>query len=119
MTHTQPPQSLTDAQYFVLTSSVLDGIEKTVDAWLDADVIDIDTHRTGGLLELSFPDGSKIVINTQPPLHELWLASRSGGYHFHWADGQWLSREGREFHALLSAQASAQSGASLVFAAPQ
>jgi len=112
-------QSLTDAQFHALTSSVLDGIERAVDAWLDADVIDIDTHRTGGLLELSFPDGSKIVINTQPPLHELWLASRKGGYHFHWADGQWLDREGAEFHARLSAQASAQAGTSLVFEVPQ
>ena len=45
-------------------------------------MIDIDSQRTGGLLELSFPDGSKIVVNTQPPLHELWLAARAGGYHF-------------------------------------
>jgi len=112
-------QSLTDAQYHALASSVLDGIERTVDAWLDADVIDIDSHRTGGLLELSFPNGSKIVINTQPPLHELWLASRAGGYHFHWVDGQWRDREGHEFHTRLSAQASAQAGSSLVFAAPQ
>ena len=36
-------------------------------------MIDIDAQRTGGLLELSFPTGSKIVVNTQPPLHEIWL----------------------------------------------
>jgi CyaY protein len=79
-------------------------------------VIDIDSQRTGGLLELSFPTGSKIVVNTQPPLHELWLAARAGGYHFKWAEGVWRdTRDGMEFFARLSQEASAQSGRSLDF----
>jgi iron donor protein CyaY len=67
---------------------VLASIEATVDRWLQDDVIDIDPQRTGGLLELSFPDGSKIVVNTQPPLQELWLAA--GGYHFRCEAGRWV-----------------------------
>ena len=57
------------------SDAVLQHIETTADRWLEDDVIDIDVHRTGGLIELSFPGGSKIVINTQPPLHELWLGA--------------------------------------------
>jgi CyaY protein len=75
---------LSDADYQRLSHAVLSSIEATVDRWLQDDVIDIDPQRTGGLLELSFPDGSKIVVNTQPPLHELWLAARGGGFHFRW-----------------------------------
>jgi CyaY protein len=75
-------------------------IEATTDRWLQQDVIDIDTQRTGGLLELSFPDGSKIILNTQPPLQEVWLAARGGGYHYRWVAGQWLdTRDGSEFLA--------------------
>lgn len=108
---------LSDSEFHQKAFAVLAGIEAQIDRWLQEDVIDIDSARTGGLLELSFPGGSKIVINTQPPLHELWLAARSGGYHFRYVDGRWIEREGREFHALLSEAASAQGGRALQFSA--
>jgi len=107
---------LTDAEYLRLSGEVLARIEATVDRWLQDDVIDIDSERTGGLLELSLPGGSKIVVNTQPPLQELWLATRGGGYHFKHVDGAWRdTRDGAEFFARLSEAASAQGGKALVF----
>jgi len=109
--------SLSDADYHAKAHALLARIEEQIDAWLEADVVDIDTHRTGGLLELSMPGGSKIVLNTQPPLQELWLAARSGGYHFKWDGSQWLDREGQEFLARLSRCASEQSGQALKFSA--
>lgn len=113
------PTSLTDTEFHALANSVLLSVEATVDRWLQDDVVDIDSHRTGGLLELSFPNGSKLVLNTQPPLHELWLAARSGGYHYKHVNGQWLdTREGREFFDSLSACASEQSGLALRFVPP-
>ena len=107
---------LTDAEYHRLSAAVLARIEATIDRWLQEDVIDIDGQRTGGLLELSLPGGSKIVVNTQPPLHELWLATRGGGHHFRHVDGEWRdTRDGAEFFARLSEAASAQSGKALAF----
>ena len=77
--HDHPsPEPLSDADYDSRARATLARIEATIDRRLQDDVIDIDAQRTGGLLELSFPAGSKIVINTQPPLHELWLAARVG-----------------------------------------
>ena len=109
---------LSDAEYLTKAYALLDGVEAQVDAWLDADVVDIDSHRTGGLLELSFPNGSKIILNTQPPLQEIWLAAKAGGYHFRFVDGLWLdTRDGSEFLSLLSANASAQVGSTLKFSA--
>jgi CyaY protein len=109
---------LSDAQFHSLSAAVLAAIEATTDQWLQDDVVDIDSQRTGGLLELSFPNRSKIIINTQPPLHELWLASKAGGYHFRHLAGSWVdTRDGSDFYAVLSREASAQSGLTLLFTA--
>ncbi|MBS0447303.1 MAG: iron donor protein CyaY [Proteobacteria bacterium] len=116
MTDALVASSLSDAEYHALADAVLARIEATLDRWLQDDVIDIDTQRTGGLLELVFPDDSRIVVNTQPPLHELWMAARSGGYHYRHAQGRWVdTRDGREFFEALSTCASAQAGRPLVF----
>ena len=107
---------MTDLEYHDKASVVLARIEACVDAWLQDDVVDIDTQRTGGLLEMSFPNGSKIILNTQPPLHEIWLAARSGGFHYKFADGQWRdTRDGRELLQVLSACASEQAAQLLDF----
>ena len=116
MTSNALPTTLTDAEYLALTRTLLDAIEAQTDAWLQADVIDIDAQRTGGLLELSFPNGSKIVVNTQPPLQEVWLAARSGGFHYKHVAGRWAdTKDGREFLAALSACACEQAGQALIF----
>jgi CyaY protein len=110
------PTALSDADYARETGTLLARIEAAADLWLQDDVIDIDTHRTGGLLELAFPDGSRIIVNTQPPLQEVWLAARDGGFHYRWVAGRWLdTRDGGEFLAALSRHASAQAGKTLVF----
>ena len=111
------PTPLSDSDYRAVTSRVLAGIEATIDRWLQDDVVDIDAQRTGGLLELGFPNGSKIVLNTQPPLQELWLAARSGGFHYKHVDGRWLdTRDAGDFYDALSACASEQAGRALRFA---
>lgn len=115
---TQQPTPLSDADYHRITAALLSRLEATVDEWLQQDVVDIDAHRTGGLLEMTFPGGSKVVVNTQPPLHELWLAARSGGFHYKFVDGVWRdTRDGRDFFEALSACASEQAGQTLKFTA--
>ncbi len=111
--------TLTDSQFHRLSAALLSSVEATLDMWLQTDVVDIDSARTGGMLEMSFPNASKIVVNTQPPLHEIWLAARSGGHHFRCQAGRWVdTKDGREFFDALSACASEQAGLALRFAAP-
>jgi CyaY protein len=113
---TAPATSLTDSEYQRETSALLARIEAAADRWLQDDVIDIDSQRTGGLLELAFPNGSKIIVNTQPPLHEVWLAAKAGGFHYRHVDGAWRdTRDGSEFIEALNRQASAQAGKPLQF----
>lgn len=107
---------MSSADYQRETQALLSRVEAQADRWLQDDVIDIDTHRTGGLLELSLPNGSKLIINTQPPLQEVWLAARGGGFHFKWVDGAWRdTRDGSEFIEALSRHASLQAGRPLQF----
>ena len=118
MATVQEPGVLSDAEYHRLSQAVLASIEAATDRWLQDDVVDIDTHRTGGLLELVFPQGSKIIINTQPPLHELWVAAKAGGHHYRHEAGRWLdTRDGSEFFSALSTFATQQGGVGLQFSA--
>ena len=111
-----PPSRLSDGEYDRLSSAVLVSVEATIDRLLQDDVVDIDAQRTGGLLELKFPNGSAIVLNTQPPLQEVWMAARTGGFHFRHAAGRWVdTRDGREFFDALSACASEQAGLAIRF----
>jgi CyaY protein len=116
---TGPVTRLPDTEYRRLTDSVLAHIESTADRWLQDDVVDIDTQRTGGLLELALPGGSKLIVNTQPPLQEIWLAARGGGFHFRFEAGRWVdTRDGAEFFTVLSQHASAQCAMGLRFEPP-
>lgn len=112
------PPTLPDADYHAAADRLLATVERQCDDWLQQGVIDIDTSRAGSMLELSFPNGSKAVINKQPPLQEIWLAARGGGFHFRYDGSAWRdTRDQREFFERLSAETTAQSGASLSWAA--
>lgn len=108
---------VTDAQYEEAVRSMMAHLERTADAWLQDDVIDIDTARTGQMLTMTLPNRSQLIVNAQPPLQELWLAARQGGFHFRLnPQGQWVdTRSGAEFLAVLSACASEQAGRLLSF----
>ncbi len=56
-----------------------------------------------GILEIEFDDGSKIVINRHAVAQEIWVAARSGGFHFRPADGSWKdSRDGEDLYVKLA-----------------
>jgi CyaY protein len=114
---TPEPTALSDSDYHRLSQAVLASVEAQVDDMLQQDVIDIDSSRTGGLLEMTLPNGSKLILNTQPPLHEIWLAARSGGHHYRHVDGRWLdTRTGEDLFDALSRCATEQAGRSVRFA---
>ena len=97
----------------------LKAVELRCDALNDSTDADIDAQRSGGMITLAFPNRSQIVINLQKPLHEVWLATRSGGYHYRWVDGVWRDTKGTgSFFEQLSLDATAQTGQNLAFPAP-
>lgn len=86
-----------------------------VEAALEACAADLDFEiKPGGVIEIEFDDGSKIIVNRHTAAREIWVAARSGGYHFKPDDERWIAtRDGTELMAVLSACISAQAGTSV------
>src|SRR4249920_1300480 len=99
---------LSDSQFEVLATRALERVETA----LEASGIDADFElKEGGVLEIEFADGSKIIVNRHAAAREIWVAARAGGFHFRWDGTAWRdSRQGGELFAALSKLVSAQGG---------
>lgn len=74
---------------------------------------DVDYESAGGILTLTFADNSQIIINRQTPVRQIWVAARSGGYHFDYnpdADCWQLENQSSELFDALSQFCSQQAG---------
>lgn len=86
-----------------------------IEEQLEEQGCDVDCDRQGAVFTITFADRTQVVINKQEPLLELWLASRAGGFHFHYQQGQWLTNDGLNFWHCLE-QACATHGEQVNFA---
>ena len=108
---------MTDNEYLDKAEVALKMIELSCDRINDDLDVDLEIQRNGGMLTLTFANKSQIIINLQKPLHEIWLAAKSGGFHYRLVDGVWLDTKNQEELFLsLSKSASSQAGCSLSFA---
>ena len=101
-----------ERQFEALATQALEAIERALErSGVDADF----ELQEGGVLELEFADGSKIIVNRHGAAREIWVAARSGGFHFRWDGSAWRdSRDGAELFAALSRLVSAQSGSGVI-----
>ncbi len=107
---------MTDTEFMNAAEILLKAVEASCDRINDENLADIDNQRTGGMVTLVFSNESQIVINLQKPLHEIWLAAKSGGYHYKFEGAQWIDTKGQgEFFSCLTRFASEQAGCPLVF----
>lgn len=91
-----------------------DAMLAQLEAALEKSGADLDFEmKPGGVLELEFADGSKIIVNRHSAAREIWVAARSGGYHFkREPSGRWIaSRDGEELLAVLARAITEQAGA--------
>jgi CyaY protein len=105
---------MNDTEFYTRATAILDAIEAQADHWFEQLDLDVETKRNGNVLNLIFESGHQVVINSQAPLHEMWLAARSGGFHYkydgqHWKD----TRGGSDLHDLLSKICSDETGQTL------
>ncbi len=109
---------MTDLEFLDTAEKLLLAVERSCDRINETTDADVDSQRSGGMVTLTFPNRSQIIVNLQKPLHEVWMAARSGGYHYRFDGKVWQDTKGAgEFFARLSADASQQSGLPLVFSA--
>ena len=107
---------MTDLEFLDRAEALLRALEQQCDRINDDTEADIDNQRVGGMVTLTFPNRSQIIINLQKPLQEVWLAARCGGFHYRFDGQHWQDTKGQgEFWASLSRYASEQAGQSLRF----
>lgn len=96
-------------------NSLADAVLARIEAALEASGADLDFElAAGNVLEIEFADGSKIIVNRHGVAREIWVAARSGGFHFRWDGTAWVdTRDGAELMAKLSTLASQQAGENL------
>lgn len=100
-----------ESDFHHAVDAVLDRIERAAEASSG-----IEADLEGGVLTLSCPDGSRIVVNRQTPNREIWVAGRAGGFHFASREGAWRdTRSGEELFARLAVLTREQGGEALDF----
>ncbi|ENO79437.1 MULTISPECIES: iron donor protein CyaY [Thauera] len=105
-----------EAAFNALAEAELERIENALEA-CGAD-IDIEP-KPGGILEVEFDNGSKMIINRHSAAREIWVAARSGGFHFRHEQGRWANtRGGDELWAMLAALVSDQAGEAVSLVRP-
>lgn len=93
-------------------NQLADAMLARIESALEAAEVELDFEiKPGGVIEIEFDDGSKVIVNRHTAAREIWVAARSGGYHFRPADGRWVAtRNGEELMAALSRCVSEQAG---------
>lgn len=97
---------MNESEFHRAVDAVLARIESSLE---DAEGLDVDLES--GILTVAFADASRVIVNRQTPNREIWVAARSGGFHFAHRDDAWRdTRSGEELFASLTRVIEAQSG---------
>ncbi len=109
---------MNESEFREVAEKTIEDIQDAIDN-CDAD---IDYDEIGGVLTLEFEDGSKIIFSKQGAMNQLWMAAKSGGFHFDFngEKEQWIcdSGDNEELYAMLSRLATEQAHEEVVISAP-
>ncbi|MBY8164272.1 iron donor protein CyaY [Vibrio fluvialis] len=104
---------MNETEFHQLVDSQMQIIEEAI----DESGADIDFETSGNVMTLEFDDGSQIIINRQEPMKEIWLASKSGGFHFQWKEQQWIcTKTGMELFTMVKQECEKHAGESIDWA---
>jgi len=103
---------MTETEFTQLADAIFEHI---IDS-LDCADSDVDCALNGPVLELEFENGNKVIVNRHTPNQEIWLAAKTGAYHFSWQHERWMSlRDGCELYSTLSEIILQNTGMSVAF----
>ncbi|GGI54817.1 iron donor protein CyaY [Oxalicibacterium solurbis] len=106
---------MTESEFLEQAEAMLGRIEAALERANDSGDLDVECSRNGNVLEIEFIDnGTKIIVNSQAAMQELWVAAKSGGFHFKSDGTHWIgTRDGAELLTALSKMVSEQGGAAV------
>lgn len=109
---------MNESEFHDIADRTLEDIQTAID---DSGA-DIDYEASGSVLTLEFSNGTKIIFSKQPPVKQLWMAARSGGFHFDYDEdsSSWVCDSGdrEELYAMLSRLADEQGGEAVELTSP-
>ena len=101
------PILMDESAFHEQVNTVFAGIE----AALEEGAPDVDSEITGGILTIEFPNRSKVIVNRQTFNREIWVAAKSGGFHFRFDGSAWRdTRSDERLELLLARVVAEQSG---------
>jgi CyaY protein len=106
--------SLSEARYHDL----IDAVQVEIEDVFDDSGLDVDLENSAGVLTVRFENGSQLIFSRQEPLRQLWVAARSGGFHFDYdaSSERWLCDSSHEsLGELLTRVTQEQAGEALEF----
>lgn len=90
-------------EFHAITDQLFNKIELFLDHFAEEQDIDIDYEINGNVITITFPNYSKIIVNTQEPLFQVWLATEKQGYHFDYSENDWVcTRTKQSFDEIFS-----------------
>lgn len=96
-------------------NTAADAVFRLIEQAADACEQDLDYDSNGVVMEIEFVNGNKIIVNRHVPNQEIWLAAKSGGFHFALQGDRWLSqRDSSELFSKLT-ELFAEQGANIHF----
>ncbi len=109
-----------ESEFVALADRVLMSIGAALDAGTDASDADLDWSLNDGILTIDCGAGGKIIVNRHLPNRELWVAAKSGGFHFRNDAGVWRdTRSGETVEMVLTRLLQAQCGVEIALALPR
>ena len=71
--------------------------KRVLDAFQDVDPEEADIDAAGDVIRIELRGGGRIVLNTQRPVRQIWLAGGQSAWHFSYdeAGSRWLDDKGR------------------------
>src|SRR5580765_2877062 len=85
-----------ESAFIVAADATLDKIGLALDAALETSDSDLDWSLRDGVLTIECEDGSRVIVNRHVPNREIWVAAKSGGFHFQAQQGRWRDSRGKE-----------------------
>src|SRR5690606_14592140 len=85
---------MNETEFLARSEAILDSLESQSDDWVALHDLDIEANRSGNVLTLVFDDAIHVVINSQAPMQEMWVAALSGGFHYRFDGQHWNDTRG-------------------------